>query len=67
MRPEKMQGISVKSVKKKWSSKGFAAGVNRDIISNGAEMLGEELPKIIQIAIDAMTEIAKDINLWPEA
>ena len=29
MRPEKMKGISVKSVKKKWNSNGFAAGVNQ--------------------------------------
>jgi hypothetical protein len=29
--------MSVKSVKKKWSSKGFAAGVNRDIIAQGAQ------------------------------
>ena len=67
MRPEKMQGITVKSVKKKWSSKGFAAGVNREIIANGAEMLGEEIPRIIQLSIDAMTEISKEIGLWPEA
>lgn len=67
MRPEKMQGITVKSVKKKWSSKGFAAGVNRDIITNGAAMLGEEIPKIIELSIEAMTEIASEIGLWPEA
>ena len=29
MRPEKMKGISVKSIKKKWKDKSFAAGVNR--------------------------------------
>ena len=67
MRPEKMQGITVQSVKKKWSSKGFAAGVNRDLITKGAEMLGEEIPRIIQLSIDAMTEIAPEIGLWPEA
>lgn len=67
MRPEKMQGITVKSVKKKWSSKGFAAGVNREIISHGAELLGEDIPMIIQTSIDAMTKIAPEIGLWPEA
>ncbi|MPM82579.1 hypothetical protein SDC9_129640 [bioreactor metagenome] len=63
MRPEKMQGMSVKSVKKKWASKGFAAGVNRDIISGGAEMLGIDLQHIIQLTIDAMTEASEKIGL----
>ena len=66
MRPEKMNGITVKSVKKKWSSKGFAAGVNRDIITKGAELLGEKLPFIIDTTIKGMTGIAKDIGLWVE-
>ena len=66
MRPEKMNGITVKSVKKKWSSKGFAAGVNRDIITKGAELLGEGLPFIIDNTIKGMTGIAKDIGLWVE-
>lgn len=65
MRPEKMKGISVKSVKKKWSTKGFAAGVNRDVITKGAEMLGMEIPTIIQTTIDGMTKIAPEIGLWP--
>ncbi|MFA7128402.1 MAG: hydrolase [Sphaerochaeta sp.] len=63
MRPEKMQGMTVKSVKKKWSSKGFAAGVNRDIIIQGSEMLGMELPQIIQLTIDAMSESHEKIGL----
>ena len=66
MRPEKMKGISVKSVKKKWSSKGFAAGVNRDIILKGAELMGEELPFIIDTTIKGMTNISSEIGLWPE-
>ncbi len=65
MRPEKMKGISVKSVKKKFSSKGFAAGVNRDIILKGADMLGEDLPSIIQTTIDGMTKVAPEVGLWP--
>lgn len=67
MRPEKMSGISVKSVKKKFSSKGFAAGVNRDVITNGAEMMGEDLSSIIQTTIDGMTKVAKEVGLWPES
>ena len=63
MRPEKMTGISVKSVKKKFAAKGFAAGVNRDVIINGANMLGEDLSSIIQTSIDGMTKIANEVGL----
>lgn len=63
MRPEHMQGMSVKSVKKKWSSKGFAAGVNRDIITKGAAMLDMEIAPIIQMTIDAMREAQEKIGL----
>ncbi len=66
MRPEKMKGISVKSVKKKWGSKGFAAGVNREIIEKGAQMLGVTKEELIELTIAGMTKIAPEINLWPE-
>jgi len=63
MRPEKMNGMTVKSVKKKWSSKGFAAGVNRDLIKKGSEMCGIELPELIQTTIDAMAKVASETGL----
>lgn len=63
MRPERMQGMSVKSVKKKWNAKGFAAGVNREIITQGAAMLEMEMAPIIQMTIDAMREAEKKIGL----
>lgn len=66
MRPEKMKGISVKSIKKKWKDKSFAAGVNREVITKGTEMLGMETQDVIQLAIDGMTKIAPEIGLWPE-
>ena len=66
MRPEKMKGISVKSVKKKWSSKGFAAGVNRELIEKGAALLGLDIPSLIQTTIDGMSKIAGEIGLSPE-
>ena len=65
MRPEKMKGISVKSIKKKWKDKSFAAGVNRDVIQQGAEMLGKDTAEIIQLAIDGMTKVAPELGLWP--
>ena len=66
MRPEKMKGISVKSIKKKWKDKSFAAGVNRGLIEEGAGMLGMDLSQIIQTTIDGMTRIAPELGLWPE-
>ena len=65
-RPEKMKGISVTSIKKKWKDKSFAAGVNREVITKGTEMLGMETQDVIQLAIDGMTKIAPEIGLWPE-
>ncbi len=63
MRPEKMNGITVKSVKKKWNNKGFAAGVNRELIEKGALMLGEDIPVIIQTTIDGMSKVANESGL----
>ena len=66
MRPEKMKGISVKSIKKKWKDKSFAAGVNREVISQGCKMLGMDTADVIQLAIDGMTKVAPELGLWPE-
>lgn len=63
VRPEKMQGMTAKSVKKKWTSKGFAAGVNRDVIDKGIAMLGMDKNEVIQLAIDALSEAAPTIGL----
>ena len=44
MRPSKsIMDLKVKSVKKKWKQKSFAAGVNREVIKKGAELLDLEL------------------------
>lgn len=63
MRPTKMEGMKVKSVNKKFKSAGFAAGVNRDIIKEGATMMGMDLPQIMEISIKAMSDVASDIGL----
>lgn len=64
VRPEKMAGMTVKSVKKKWGSAAFAAGVNRDIITQGVALLGDmELPEVIQHTIDAMSRVTAEIGL----
>ena len=55
MRPSKsVADLEVKSVKKKFKDKKFAAGCSRDVIRRGAEMLGWELDQLIDQTIQAM-------------
>ncbi len=55
MRPSKsVSDLPVKSVKKKFKDKKFAAGCSRDVIRNGAAMLGWELDDLIAKTIEAM-------------
>jgi predicted hydrolase (HD superfamily) len=64
VRPSKsVMDVKVKSVKKKWKDKSFAAGVNRDIIEKGAEMLGAELNELIEDVIMGMRDVADQIGL----
>ena len=63
MRPERMAGMSVKSVKKKWSSKSFAAGVNREVIEKGAQMADVTKEHLIEVTIQALSSIADRIGL----
>jgi predicted hydrolase (HD superfamily) len=64
VRPSKsIHDLEVKSVKKRWKEKSFAAGVNREIIETGARMLGMDLDKVIAETILAMKKVAPDIGL----
>ena len=64
VRPSRsVMDMKVKSVKKKWKDKSFAAGVNRAVIEKGAEMLGVELGEIIDDVIMGMREVAEEIGL----
>ena len=57
MRPSRnCQGMEVKSLKKKFKDKRFAAGCSRDVIRQGAEMLGWELDTLFEKTIAAMQE-----------
>lgn len=57
MRPSKsVDDLEVKSVKKKFKDKKFAAGCSREVILRGAEMLGWELDELIEKTILAMRE-----------
>ena len=55
MRPSRsVQDMELKSLKKKYKVRTFAAGCSRDIIEKGAQMLGWELDVLLQKTIDAM-------------
>lgn len=62
MRPSKStKDLELKSLKKKYKSKGFAAGVDRSVIENGAKMLGIELDELLEQTILAMRDCEDDV------
>lgn len=62
MRPSKsVQDLEVKSLKKKFKDKKFAAGCSRTVISNGAEMLGWDLPTLMEKTILAMRSCEAEV------
>ena len=62
MRPSKsVSDMELKSLKKKFKDKKFAAGCSREIISKGAEMLGWELDKLLGDTLEVMRDAEKDI------
>lgn len=54
MRPTGISDMETKSVVKKFKDKKFAAGCSRDVIRQGAEMLGMELNDLITLTLNAM-------------
>ena len=64
MRPShSVMDMEVKSVKKKFKDKGFAAGVNRDVISNGAAMLGMPLDDVMEHTLMGMRDVHEALGL----
>lgn len=55
MRPSRsVSDMELKSLKKKFKDKKFAAGCSRDVIQNGADMLEWELDKLLDMTLQAM-------------
>jgi len=68
MRPSKStKDLEVKSVMKKFKTEKFAAGCSREIIKQGAEMLGWDLTELIEKTIQAMRLDEEAIEAWFEA
>lgn len=64
IRPSKsVLDIEVKNVKKKFKSSGFAAGVNREVIQKGCDMIGLSLDDVIKETIEGMKSCADAIGL----
>jgi putative nucleotidyltransferase with HDIG domain len=64
MRPSRsVLDLELKSVKKKYKDRSFAAGVNREVIEQGAAMLGMSLDDVITETIAGMRDVADAIGL----
>ncbi|MDC7287152.1 HD domain-containing protein [Blautia schinkii] len=63
MRPSKsVMDMEVKSLKKKFKDKRFAAGCSRDVIEKGAEMLGWDMNDLFEKSILAMRSCEESVN-----
>ena len=63
MRPSKStKDMELKSLKKKYKSKGFAAGCSREVIERGAQQLGWEIEKLLTMTLQAMAASEDTIN-----
>lgn len=63
MRPSKsVEDMELKSLKKKFKDKRFAAGCSRDVIVSGAQMLGWELDMLLEKTLEAMKASEKKIQ-----
>ena len=63
MRPSKStKDMDLKSLKKKYKSKAFAAGCSREVIERGAEQLGWDLEKLLETTLRAMAECEDEIR-----
>ena len=62
MRPSKStKDMDLKSLKKKYKSKAFAAGCSREVIERGAEQLGWDLEKLLEMTLRAMAACEDEI------
>ena len=68
MRPSKStKDMELKSLKKKYKSKGFAAGCSREVIERGAAQLGWDLEKLLTMTLQAMAATDDEIKAEMDA
>ena len=68
MRPSKStKDMELKSLKKKYKSKGFAAGCSREVVERGATQLGWDLEKLLTMTLQAMAATEDEIKAEMDA
>lgn len=67
VRPQRLEGLDAKGVKKRLKQSTFAAAVKREDITSGATDLGVDLDEHINFCIAAMRTIAEELALLPKA
>lgn len=63
VRPNGIDDLKPKSVKKKMKDRAFAAGVDREDVKRGAELIDADFTEHVQKVIDAMREISDELGL----
>jgi len=66
MRPTGISDMELKSVKKKFKDKKFAAGCSRDVIQSGCDMLGLPLDVVMECTIKGMREHMDELGIGPK-
>jgi putative nucleotidyltransferase with HDIG domain len=66
MRPEGLENMKAKSVRKKMKQKSFAAAVNREDMVRGAEELGVDLNEHIEFVAHALRERGGELGFTPQ-
>jgi putative nucleotidyltransferase with HDIG domain len=65
VRPNGLEGLVAKSVRKKLKQPSFAAAVSREDIARGANELGVELDELIEAVVAALSLVARELGLAP--
>lgn len=66
IRPQRLEGLEVKSVVKRLGQKSFAASVDRDEVRIGAELFGVDLKEHIQFIIKVLQKHQDELQLQPQ-
>lgn len=61
--PQKLAGVEIDSIKKKFKKKEFARAISREDITNGADELEVSLDEHLQTVLDAMKGISDELGL----
>ncbi len=67
VRPQRLEGLEVKSVLKKLNQKSFAASVDRDEVRIGAELFGVDMQEHIAFIIQVLQQHQAELQLQPQA